>query len=723
VANSADFELRLRNRITSPAEAARKSISSVRQSLIDLDKDGERAIKQLEKSIEHQAATSAKAEKANAAVATAAAKRNLENYRLIENLRRKSERDRAAEAAKAQRAVEQKAKAEVKAANEALKAQQRAEKHAAKVSSLASGKARSDAAYLAHKKVLEGGVGSEIAADLAQRGLGRVGLGEIAGATGPALAASAAIAVAATAAIGLAKAAYGAAAAVAGMAFELGKAVVEAGDFSAKSRLMLGRLAGDAREGSQAFDEIRKQAQALGLDIRASEAQAEKLIGAGLGLSQARDVIAAGADLGTGDALAEIVERIADVGELGSRDLKALQKAGIAPTNMFEQLAKATGKSKDELKKLIAAGKIGSDVAIGAVLQAAMAEVNESKPGEVAAQRVAETWEGMRNQLRSAWDNMLISMGDRLLPVLAPLAAKLSQALIRGLENPKLQAAGERLLSAIQRVGDWTVAHMPEIEAFVTKAFDGIASAIDAVTSTVEFFRTHSTETRAVLVLLSGAAAAVAGAISAVASVAALMIAPFAAASVAIVVAVDAVKSAVSSLEQLVPRFFQAGTDMISGFVNGITGGVGRAVSAVTGLAGSVANAFTGPSGIDAHSPSRLFRGYGEDSADGYVVGLRNGSRGIGSAIAEVVPFTANDNAFAARAATPTQSVPGMVAPITQAPAPGTLAPQGGESKTLNVAPGAVVVQIHTQAKDSEGVRAAAGEGVEGALKRVLGSL
>lgn len=710
MSNSADFELRLRNRITSPANAARSSIDQIRNSFIDLDSGGTKAIRDVVKSIEGQAKAAAKAERQQASVAASAAKRNIDNYRLIENLRRKVERDRLMEVAKAQRAAEQKAKAEVKAANEVLKAQQRAERHAAKVSNLASGRARSDAAYLAHRKVLDGGVAAEING----AGGGGAGIAGMIGAAAPVAAVAAALAVVASAAVRAARA-------VAGIGLELASATLEAGDFAQRSRHLLGRLAGDAAAGSKAFDEVREQAVRLGLDVRDSIAQAQQLVGAGVELNVAKDAIAAGADLGTGSALAEVIERIADAGELGAKDLKALQKAGIAQTNMFDKLAKATGKSREELEKLIAAGEIKPDVAIGAAIQAAMAEVNSTRPGQVAAEQVKFSPSRMLEQVGARLEVMKQNAGEKINTALSPALNGLTTAFMNALDNPRLQAAGMRLLGHLERFGGWVVDHMPEIEQTMNKAADGIAVAIEGVNKVFEFFEKHPKAAEIALKAVGIAAGAVGLVIANLAAVAGTIALPFITFTGALATAGQIIQDVDGKLRELIPRFVNAGRDMIDGFVEGIRSRVNAAIDAVKGLASSVAQAFTGPKGIDAHSPSRLFKGFGEDSARGYALGLKESRRDINSAIAQVVPFAANDNAFASRAA-PVAAPIAPMAQMLEPAAPGAAQAQAGGARPV-VVHLALTNTFNAAPENPEQFGAQLGQAVERELKKVMGGI
>lgn len=64
----------------------------------------------------------------------------------------------------------------------------------------------------------------------------------------------------------------------------------------------------------------------------------------------------------------------------------------------------------------------------------------------------------------------------------------------------------------------------------------------------------------------------------------------------------------------------QLGKDLMQGLINGITGMSGAVWDAVTNIASSVADGFKDAMGIN--SPSKLFEGFGEDTVEGYEIGL-----------------------------------------------------------------------------------------------------
>lgn len=64
------------------------------------------------------------------------------------------------------------------------------------------------------------------------------------------------------------------------------------------------------------------------------------------------------------------------------------------------------------------------------------------------------------------------------------------------------------------------------------------------------------------------------------------------------------------------------GADIVNGLIAGIRNMGGGAIEAITGVVGGVIAA--AKAALDSHSPSRVFIGLGEDTGDGYIIGVEN---------------------------------------------------------------------------------------------------
>lgn len=84
--------------------------------------------------------------------------------------------------------------------------------------------------------------------------------------------------------------------------------------------------------------------------------------------------------------------------------------------------------------------------------------------------------------------------------------------------------------------------------------------------------------------------------------------------------------------------FVDIGAKIIDGMIQGLKAGWGRLKAGVLGAVTKVKEYFTGPQGIDAHSPSKLFEKYGQQSTEGYAQGLERGAPAAGVAAQGVIP-------------------------------------------------------------------------------------
>lgn len=75
-------------------------------------------------------------------------------------------------------------------------------------------------------------------------------------------------------------------------------------------------------------------------------------------------------------------------------------------------------------------------------------------------------------------------------------------------------------------------------------------------------------------------------------------------------------------LSGLGAKFSEYGSNLIEGLKNGILGKAQAVIGAITGIANRIKSAFTSPRGMDIHSPSRVFAGYGDYMMQGLNQGI-----------------------------------------------------------------------------------------------------
>ncbi len=102
----------------------------------------------------------------------------------------------------------------------------------------------------------------------------------------------------------------------------------------------------------------------------------------------------------------------------------------------------------------------------------------------------------------------------------------------------------------------------------------------------------------------------------------------------------DGVGRAVSAVRNFIGDFTQAGIDLVMGFINGIREKIGEAVSAAREMASGAIAAVRGA--LNSHSPSRVLMSIGNDTVNGFVIGIEkltpkaiNASKHLGMAVVD----------------------------------------------------------------------------------------
>lgn len=232
---------------------------------------------------------------------------------------------------------------------------------------------------------------------------GAVGVGGFFAAKG----AIGAMAMAGSAAIsilgGVASAIERAAHAAGGLAFEFGKATVAAFDFRTRATMAFQALRGNGEKG---FASMKALAIDMGTSLTGTFQGLRALSAAGFGASEAeamfkrlQDMKGIGLDQPTLDRLVLAMSQIKGAGVLQGDELRQIQETGINVGLIWEAMAKKTGKTTAELKKMKEAGKLSADVAIEGIMSAMGKMAGGRAPGELGKEMARKTVEGFANRL------------------------------------------------------------------------------------------------------------------------------------------------------------------------------------------------------------------------------------------------------------------------------------------------------------------------------------
>jgi tape measure domain-containing protein len=199
------------------------------------------------------------------------------------------------------------------------------------------------------------------------------------------------------------------------------KQVVELAMFAERATLSLRQLTGSVDGGARAFTAARRTAMELGADIEETTQQFIDLMAAQFKVGQTEDLVKLAADLatvtghadGAARAIGAIV-KIKSTGRLQGDELMMLAEAGLSLDLVYGNLEKRFGKTRGEILKMQAAGKISAVDAIDAIQKAIMQKVHEQKPGEAASKYAFTTFGGAWKQLQNAPRNFMLRVGERI---------------------------------------------------------------------------------------------------------------------------------------------------------------------------------------------------------------------------------------------------------------------------------------------------------------------
>lgn len=295
------------------------------------------------------------------------------------------------------------------------------------------------------------------------------------------------LALGATAAI--AAAGIAAAAAVGYMGYKFAEASIEAGVFAEKSQLAIGFLTNNAPQAAEQFDQVRHMAQNLGLEVNETVGSFERLLAMQFSVGRSKDLIKMAADMQAIGANGEEVQRILyaiseikSMGTLQKRQERMLQMAGISGTLIDSALMKHMGiQSHDALEKARKGNKIGSDVAVDAIMEAVMHKTHESNLGDAGAAFASKTMAGMTAAFHAKVDNMFTDVGALLMPGVTKMFGLFSDIFTAITTDPKILGVGQFLLESFNVFTDWVDQNWGAIVGTFVTGAEWLAATIEFV--------------------------------------------------------------------------------------------------------------------------------------------------------------------------------------------------------------------------------------------------
>lgn len=399
----------------------------------------------------------------------------------------------------------------------------------------------------------------------------------------------------------------------------------------------------------EAYRTALETADLLGVNRRETLTSFQQLLSKGFDLDTITKLTKGMADLQAINPTANIqsltlaISQIRGKGKLQGEELMQLAEAGLSQASVMEALAQATGKSIDEVDKMLKAGKIDATQGVDAIL-ASIKKLTGGELGEAAIQK-ASTISGLLKQL--SWENLQ----DRLfLDVDIGPGFDAFKGFLKNLNN-LLNAnseAGKRLRSVIGSsfgglfatvFGDLSgedgaktleatilkiVGLVESVLAGVTGFFSGFGSAlVDGLGLGAKAFSEMSApERQAALERISEQFSKIGSALGALVVFGVAVINMFVGLGEAASVAWDFLSplSAFGDmLDSLVSAFSGKGAALGRAIVDGMTGGIYGLLSRLFGAGSAMGTAVEdgARTTTKTHSPSQLFDELGGDLVDG----------------------------------------------------------------------------------------------------------
>lgn len=390
--------------------------------------------------------------------------------------------------------------------------------------------------------------------------------GALATTAGVALGVSAALAVGVAAATALGVA-------ISSAAFEAGKARDSA-------RGLMGVLT--AGQGTKALSLVDGLAEALGMKFDVARDKFIEFRQAGLDNKQSAALLKLKADLDTVDSTGKLSA------EAISKVLSHKGKAGTAEEMAL--LAKQAGVAGDGARA--AAARFTT-------MGGALASLDNTKT----------------KALESIFNSIAPSINKA-----AGEVAKFADSFLKSERGQKLIAS---IGGAISKVVSIAVSSLPMVVSAIEGVIDAGEWVYSAYQKVAGVFQSNSTASAALGYALTGlkiVGAALAVGIGVVVAGAVMLAAPFYAAVAALAVLTGAIGSGLAKLWELAGAVPKIGAAIIDGLIGGIMSKVASLKATIGNIAGAVSGGFKGALGIS--SPSKVFAGYGKNTAEGYEQGV-----------------------------------------------------------------------------------------------------
>lgn len=483
----------------------------------------------------------------------------------------------------------------------------------------------------------------------------------------------------------VAAAALAAAAAVLALGAAFTRAVIDAVAFREAALGGLTQVVKNAASARQVYNVGIQLSARWNIDPRETVTQLQDLISKGFSATEARVLLTASADLKVMNPNANIAGIMLAIGQIRSKGVLQMEElqgqlaeAGINVGKTLEIIGKKTGRTAAQVRKDISAGKVDSNTGIWAIVKS-IEEMGGGKLGSVAdkasksissmiaglqfrpgliALKIAEMIEGGAGEgaLKGALARLLAATDPEKSPGMKRLlagASNLANELLQMLFGPLASAGGknglqyilDRAAVGIELVAAGVRSVRPMVTGFLTGFGQGASLVIDvllALGKSLGFGKDLSSAADAArlfgkaLAILLGVAVVIAAAIVAASAQTMAFVQLLASAPAIVASAASSIMASILALPGvLMAAGVAMGTNLWSGFVEGINAGI----AAVSDAGSRLANAARSAVGdaLRIRSPSRVMMEMGSYTAQGFRQGVEGGQAQVDTAMTELV--------------------------------------------------------------------------------------
>lgn len=386
-----------------------------------------------------------------------------------------------------------------------------------------------------------------------------------------------------------------------------------------------------------------------------------------------------GAMLGT-DKMESVIGALGKMrsrGKLGGEAMEMLADAGVSTKLVYDALSKSLGKSRDEVEKLISAGKVTDAQGVSATLEAISQGLSGGKLGG-AMEAKSKTLSGLVSTLASVPEDLIAAVNfDKFLQPLKDFVKQLTDAL-----SPDT-AVGQRFIAIFEQLGttigtvfvalgggrdiETTIGGLLNVleplvkvfGAFVEGGMRGLGAVFTPLIDVfvmmgqqpdgIASFTRAMTELGEVVGFVAGAIVVGAG---------------------TMVGAVFAFVTALSKVGELMTGFWQAvlaidwaelGINIIGGIIQGLFAMMGPLAAAAVGIGNTIKSALEG--NLKIASPSQVFAELGQMTGLGFLQGLEGS--GMADALTNPTIGSPAADGLAALTAAPGAGAPQITIQLT----------------------------------------------------------